>query len=146
MVANLTVCPNSGDRRSVSTATREKPLFHDDLAIITSTRAILGGTTYAIANVTSVRYQAQAATWVFVLIGFLLALIGAFLFNVSATHSIIITLVGLAGSVTALAMRKTKHWVVIGTAGSERRAVFSHNQYWTTNVVEALNQAIIDRG
>jgi len=131
----------------VSIPAREKPLFNDDQAIITSTRAILGGTTYAVANITSVRYHEQPGPLGLVVFALFVALGGVMVADkYAAATGLGLVVGGLALALIAFAVRKSKHWVLVGTAGAETRAVFSYNKFWTTNVVEALNQAIIDRG
>ncbi|HEY3254678.1 MAG TPA: DUF6232 family protein [Polyangiaceae bacterium] len=115
------------------------------MVTVTSTRAIVGGTTYAVANITSVRQVEEPGHIGFVLF-VCVALIGALLADTFTVPGLVLALGGLVVAVIALMLRKTRHWVLIGTAGAETRAVFSHDKFWTTNVVEALNQAIINRG
>lgn len=127
-------------------ASREKPLFHDEAATVTPTRAILGGTTYAVANITSVRHQEQPGAMGLTLFGLSLAIVGLMLLDAYMGPAIGLVAFGLAVGTTGVMIRKPKHWVLVGTAGAETRAVFSYDKHWTTKVVEALNQAIIDRG
>jgi hypothetical protein len=130
----------------VTPANREKPLFHDESATVTPTRAILGGTTYAVANITSVRHQEQPGEMGLTLFGLCVAIVGLLLLDAYMSPAIGLVAFGLVVVVIGVKIRKPKHWVLVCTAGAETRAVFSYDKHWTTKVVEALNQAIIDRG
>lgn len=55
-------------------------------------------------------------------------------------------LVGLAMVLLYLFVLKHRYWVVIGTAGAERPAIWSYDLSWTARVVAAVNEAMIDRG
>lgn len=123
-------------------------LFDDGLVTVTRTRAILDGTTYAMANITSVTMLVQPRWTALLVVGLAFAAAGAIvLAKVAEGGSAGAFLLGL-GALLALVywLRKPKYWVRIGTAGAEVDAVYSHDPEWTTRVVEAINEAIISRG
>jgi hypothetical protein len=148
----LTVCAIFGDaarktrERDVNTGKREQEIYKDEIVTVTTTRAILGGTTYAVANITSVRQLQEPGALGVVMLGLALAVVGGALLDFLGSTAVALALGGVAIAIGGLIVRKPRHWVLVGTAGAESRAIFSYDKSWTTSVVEALNQAIIDRG
>lgn len=115
---------------------------------ITTSRAVIGGTTYAVKNITSVGMRiipAQRAGGVLVaLLGVLLAVMS----GVSAADGMTFNPVVLAGVAIALAggalaaVQKPRYAVRITTAGGEQDALVSRDSSWILRVSDALNDAI----
>jgi len=134
-------------RRYWGNAVNETVIYQDNLVTVTTTRAVLQGTTYAMANITSVRELVQPSSAgclaaVAAVVG-LLAL--AALRSDVAIGLLVLSLAAILGGV-AWAGRHPIHWVSIGTAGAETRAISSPDKEWVRKVVEAINTAIIARG
>jgi hypothetical protein len=125
----------------------ESVVYQDRLVTITTARAVISGTTYAMANITSVRqFTEPADNGALFGLGGIAALIGLILlFNGSYGFGGFIFLIG-AGLIALGASQKPKHWVRIGTAGAESNAIWSHDAGWTQTVVGAMTNAIVARG
>lgn len=132
-------------------APREQLVFQDDRVTITTTRAILGDVTYAMANITSVRAIRERRTVLLVILGPIVAFLG--LLAVVGEQSprgpsgpAVLMLLGGAALTAAYYWPARKNWVRIGTAGAESDAIWSRDPEWTATVVAAINQAIVNRG
>lgn len=127
----------------------ERVLFQDGAIVtITTARAIMMGTTYAMANITSVRaFEEKPTPGLRALIG-LAFFMGGALATMSGGGAFGwgLMLIGAGLGVWWYLTKKSKHWVRIGTAGAENNAVCSHDRQWTNRVVTAVNDAIIARG
>lgn len=133
---------------SVGQQQGERVLFQDgSIVTITTARAVLLGTTYAMANITSVRaFEQKAEVGLTTILGLLCFMLGAMMIMGGSASGWILLLGGAALGAWAYSQRKSKHWVRIGTAGAEANAVCSLDKAWTDRVVAALNDAIIARG
>lgn len=129
----------------------EQTIFADKRVTITTTRAVLGGTTYAMANITSVRTHDQPRSLALIAIGFLGVALGVSCIAINGLDGPVFG-IGLISTLMGAAMfggyflEKPKHWVRIGTAGAESNAVCSDDPAWTARVVAAMNEAIVRRG
>jgi hypothetical protein len=113
---------------------------------ITSARAILNGTTYALANVTSVRTYKEPRP-----LGLLVLAVGLLVFAVLLVGSspglaAVVTGCGVLAILGWVFLLHPKFWVRIGTAGAETNAIYYRAEADAVSVVEALNEAIIHRG
>lgn len=127
--------------------TAETVLLQDGAVTVSNTRVIVQPhTTYAMANITSVREFVDPKPVGVLLCGFLLLCSGFACVQVAEMGAgWVVTLMGAALVVWFLVM-KPKHWVRIGTAGAEANALWSHDAQWIRRVVEAINSAMIARG
>ncbi len=118
----------------------EKTFFEYEDVKVTNSRFISGGQTYAMNNVTSVKTQIQKPSrW----IGILLLLLGALLaINASAAMGLILVF----GSGIFLYLQKTTYHVMLSTSGGETSALKTYQIEYVTQVVNALNEAIVYRG
>jgi len=115
--------------------------------LITSSRAVLRGTTYALANLTSVRVYIEPRPMNWLLLGILLMALGLMCFVV--LECTIIGWIGTLGGfglILAYLCTPVKHWVRIGTAGAETNAVWYPRPEEAQTVSGALSQAIVSRG
>jgi hypothetical protein len=134
-------------RPAASGPMSEAVLFQDALVTVSNARMIVRQkTTYAMANITSVREFVEPKPIGVLLCGFLLLVSGfACARQADIPGGWVVCLLGLTMVVWFLVM-KPKHWVRIATSGSEVNAVWSTNPQWTKRVVEAINAAMIARG
>lgn len=125
----------------------EETLYEDASCKVTTTRAIIGGTTYALANITSVKAEVDPAKRG---LGIALAVIGglavAFGFGPMGNEGIAVGVVLLVAGITAVALAKASYHVTIGTAGGEVHALTSRDKLVVQRVTAALNEAIVKRG
>lgn len=126
--------------------TQETPFFCNNSVTITNARAIIQGTTYALANITSVRSLTVKKPMFPLLLGILCLLIGfALSRDVNGGCGGMILLVGVVVTIFYF-VSKDQHYVRIGTAGGEVDALHSSNPAYINQIVTALNNAIIHRG
>lgn len=126
----------------------EHVLFQDGSVVtITTARAVLLGTTYAMANITSVRaFEEKVEIGLAAILGLCGFMLGAIIIMNDSGFGWVLLLAGAAFGAWAYSKRKSKHWVRIATSGAEANAVCSLDKAWTDRVVQALNDAIIARG
>lgn len=124
---------------------REKVYYSDGAITITSTRAVLGGKTYAMANVTSVSLaeNQEGAGCGCALLG-----VGA-LFALGGLSSADTAGIGVLGIVIVVVgflwMNSSTYVVRIGSASGEANALQHRSREYIQAIVDAVNQAIIDR-
>jgi len=128
-------------------AVNETVIYKDTLVTVTTARAVIQDTTYAMANITSVRHFEQPANiGCLVAIGGVIGVVGVLSLRADTTVGILVLLLaGIVGGAAWIGRHPT-HWVRIGTAGAEADAISSHDREWTRRVVEAINTAIVSRG
>lgn len=120
---------------------------------ISSTRAVFGNKTYALATVTSVegrRLDPERSSPYYVVLGGVLACaLSARLFMDTKGAGLVCLLVGFVliatGAVWASRIGPT-YAVIVCTAARERRVFASTREGEISAIVAAINQAIIDRG
>jgi hypothetical protein len=122
----------------------EKVYYSDGAITVTSTRAVLGTKTYAMANVTSValaeNQELPGCGCMLVVVGLLL---GFMLFN---RDSVGIGVIGLVVVALGVVLIQQKKYVVrVGSASGEADALESKNREYVQKIVHAVNQAIVDR-
>jgi hypothetical protein len=133
------------------TMNQERTFYADNNVLITNTRAVLFGSTFALANITSVRSWKSNKSPLSLVMGILLIVTGIALAILTAVIS---GSVGCGGSMVLLGaplvgvyfLQNDWYYVKIGTAGGEVDAVMSKNATYVNALVEALNNGIIHRG
>jgi hypothetical protein len=123
---------------------KEKVYYSDGAITVTSSRAVLGPKTYAMANITSVSLQANMPG---AGCGLVLLLVGLFLmiFLLSAATAPI-GLIGLLMLIGGVAAMKQKTWAVkIGSASGEANALVNKDRAYIEAIVAAVNQAVTRR-
>lgn len=123
----------------------ETPFFSDDRVVITSARAVIAGTTYALANITSVRSWTVKRSALPLLLGILCLLSGIAIATSQGGCGGAVILVGVVLTLFYF-LAKDRHYVRIGTAGGEVDALQSTDPAYVHQIVTALNNAIIHRG
>ncbi len=125
----------------------EKVLFQSGVVLITNYRALIGPTTYPVANITSVSTFEEKNIWR-LLIGALIFVWGAgiIMYDAAKGMGFFIFLAGIGLMLWHILKPEIKYWMRIGTSGTEFNTVSSTNKEWTKEAVKALNDAIIARG
>ena len=131
----------------------EQTFFSSENVTVTQARFIVGGQTYAMQGVTSVRRSLVQPSkfWpiITLLLGVIAVLVSFALFSNSIGAGIVFLLIGagfIAGGVFWLRSLKATHFVILNSASGESRALWSKNEPYIAQVVDALNNAIIARG
>jgi hypothetical protein len=124
--------------------TTEKTYYSDGAITVTSTRAVLEGKTYAMANITTVSLteNQQGAGCGCALLGF-----GALCtLGLASAETLIIGVIGVLIVVAGLFLMSQKSYIVcIGSASGETNALQHPSREYIQTIVDAVNQAIIDR-
>lgn len=122
----------------------EKQYYEHGQVKVTNARFIVQTQTYAVSGITSVRFDQNIPSWAPPV---LLLLAGLFVVRQMAGSSATIWhwLFAVAPGTMWFLLRKPTYSVTLSTAAGESRALTSKNREFIRAVVEALNQAIIDR-
>jgi len=122
--------------------TEETSFYNGNGVTVTNTRVVVPSQTYAMSNVTSVRFaEIKPNRWFpvgAILLGFILAAGG----KGSIWHFLVLMLPGIIW----LALQKTMFAVALSTAAAESRVLRSRDRAFIESVVEAINKAIVSRG
>ena len=108
---------------------------------ITNSRAIIGGKTYAMANITSVSMGVISPNYIPAAVAGVVGLL--MLANSDARLFGVLVLV-VAGVLFYLAKRR--YTVNIGSASGESHALVDKDQAHIQEIVDAMNKAIVERG
>jgi len=127
---------------------KEVMFYSDDRGVrITNARAIIGSTTYAMANITSVALgtlpaKRAGAVWL-ISIGVITIIVGL------VAQAWFIDILGLAllGLGIWLAIiAKPRYYVRLGSSSGEVQALVSTEQKYIQSIVNAMNEAFVKRG
>jgi hypothetical protein len=115
---------------------------------ITSSRAVMGGTTYPLANISSVGVGEKPVNRSMGVIAIVLAL-AAIACGLSGSENagigwVVAVILIMAGVYSFV--QKPDYFVKVGSAGGEQRALVSKDRAYIEKIVAALNEAIIKRG
>lgn len=128
----------------------EEIVIHEDAEVkITNLRAVLGGKTYSIANITSVGAKEESPSGCvpagLIIFGLFLLFIG--MSDLRSNLGYLITGVVLSG-LGFLAARSAKPDFIlqIATAAGEVKALSSKDKAYIQKITDALNDAIIKKG
>lgn len=117
----------------------EKTFLSTQGATVTNTRVIVPGKTYAMAGITSVRSTVVPAKrgWAIftALVGLICLPTGAYGFG------ILLLVIGIAWAVSL----KDRHAVALSSASGEVHAVVSKDAGYISQIVQAVNEAIVYR-
>ena len=125
----------------------ERVFYQDANITITNVRAIMFGTTYALANVTSVKMFVEPRPTAPLILGICLIPLGSIAVTTTFWQILgYIAFIGAAVFLVAWWGTPPKYWVRVGTASGESNAGSFPQPAQTQRVVGALNQAIVHRG
>jgi hypothetical protein len=127
----------------------EERIYFDNVVAVTTTRVIIGGTTYALRNITSVKMTNTPPR-----IGWplLLLILGLFFLGLSVlfqrnegTPIIAYIFLGawIAGAILWMVMTKNHFHVNLSSAAGETHALTSRNRAYIERVVLSINEAIV---
>lgn len=133
----------------------ERTYYSQGGVTITSTRAVVGATTYAMANITSVSMgvvpPSRGGGIALAILGIIvLVCSGGISFEPSL--STVVTVGGLVGvgllvlGIILAVRAKAQYVVKIGSASGESNLLSSPNQRYIRAIVDAMSNAIVDRG
>jgi hypothetical protein len=139
--------PKSFLNKEAGKSATEKAYYSDGEVSITRARFIVGSQTYVIGSITSVGFYQKNPDRTFpgsfAVCGFLF-LLGGVLFQNFFTP--IIGMFQLLIAAFVWSNDKTEYTVLLTTAGGEIKALTSQDAGYISTIVDALNEAIVDRG
>jgi hypothetical protein len=129
---------------------KEEKIYFDNVVAVTTTRVIVGGTTYALRNITSVRmtYTPPRVLGAILLLvfGLIILLTGVFSIHTNAPAPIGVYLIGgamVVGAILMMVTAKTSYHVNLSSAAGEVHALTSKNRAYIEKVVVSINDAIV---
>jgi hypothetical protein len=128
----------------------EVSYYQDGAVSVTNARAVLGGKTYAMANITSVSMAEKPANRtpgiIIAVVGLVMAAcLGAAGGDSNATGLLFgVVIIGVGVAIAVLA--KPSYIVKIGSASGEGDGLVSEDREQIQKIVSAMNEAIIKRG
>lgn len=128
---------------------KESTFYSDDRGVrITNARAVMpDGTTYSMANITSVRTGVEHANRKpGLVVGMLGLLVLGICAGLESTGGIIVGVVVLGIGIAIAMMAKATYSVQIATAAGEKQLVTSKDNEYIKKVVGAMNEAFVKRG
>jgi len=148
-------CPRCGEPQqrpvppSLPVQPKEETIYSDNAVAVTNTRVIIGGTTYALRNITSVEmaFTPPRIGWpiLFLLFG-LFILLAAFMSlngNTPARVGVyILSGAMIGGAFLWVCSAKTMYHVGLSSASGEIHALTSKNKAYIERVVLSINEAI----
>lgn len=137
-------------------STTETELFRFGGDVVTTQRAVLSGTTYAVRQINSVRTETvppnrRAALLllgiggVFLLSGVMLAT-DVSLFASSTLVALAIGAACVATGIWLLKRAKATHYVLLSTSSGEVKSIYSHDAALIQRCVAAISDAIVRQG
>jgi|SRR5215207_3843386 len=128
----------------------EKVIYEQGDIRITNLRAIFGAKTYAISNIMSVTKKERTNLSAFLPVAIIvlgIAFISFAFFNeVINWIAIGFGVLMVVGGYFVAMLLKTEYFVEIGSASGEEQAYHSKSIVKVTDIVRAINQAIIEQG
>lgn len=119
----------------------ETVFFQDAGVTVTNSRFMVNGQMHAMANITSVRRYVQQPNRLWPI---LMLLVGFFM--MASKDSLVMGLIVLAIAAAWLFLQKSVHSVMLSTAAGESQALSDTDSARITNIIDALNNAIVHRG
>lgn len=126
----------------------ETVIYQNDMVKITNLRAVLDGKTYAISNITSVSSKRiepnRIMEFIFLFAG--LGLVVAFVTNMSNWQNLLYGVICLGLVYFFNKISKPTYTAIISMTNGENTALRSPDEVVIKQVVEALNNAIVQKG
>jgi hypothetical protein len=125
----------------------EKTFYSDETGVrVTSARLIIENTTYAMANVASVRSAVEDPNRLGPVILIALGVLGVAAEISDRGAALVFGIVLLGGGIAWLVTQKPTYHVRISSSSGEADALSSRRKDYIDRVVQAINEAIIGRG
>ncbi len=130
---------------------QEKRIYFDNVIAVTTTRVIVGGTTYALRNITSVSMTFTPprvfGLVLLLFVGIIIFFIGEFLSYGGNSPTGIIAFVAAAiivcGTIFEMCRAKSTYHVCLASAAGEVHALSSKNRAYIEQIVVSINEAIV---
>lgn len=127
----------------------EATIYRDGDVLVTSTRAVLGGTTYAMSNITAVSLQSKYANrgpGVAILgLGIVAGLCVSNIYENIGNGVVVFILCALIAGAQMLSQHD-QYFITLTTASGETKALQSTAREDIQEIVDAITEAIIRRG
>lgn len=131
--------------------TQEQRIYFDNVVAVTTTRVIIGGTTYALRNITSVKMTFTPprvfGAILLLFVGIIIFFIGEFLSYGGSSPTAIIAYVAagiiVCGTIFGMSRAKSTYHVCLASAAGEIHALTSKNRAYIEKVVVSINDAIV---
>lgn len=151
-----TTCPHCGAPQQptvpppLPVQPQEQKIYFDNFVAVTTTRVIVGATTYALRNLTSVRMTytpPKILSGILLLVFGLLLVLGGFVSIHSESPAPIgVYIIGgamVVGGILLMVTAKTSYHVNLSSAAGEIHALTSKNRAYIEKVVVSINDAIV---
>lgn len=126
----------------------EMTIYEEGGVKITTARAVLGGKTYAMSNITSVSMSSEVESAGCITFGLIIGGAAVIIWGVAVGEWLMagIGLVMAVGGFYLNRGEKTKYTVRIGSSSGEADALTSYDQAEIQKIIDAMNDAIVRRG
>jgi uncharacterized membrane protein len=125
----------------------ETKIFEAPGVLITNARCVLANTTYATANISSVRIGLKDDSFPLILLGVVLVIAAIIAFANGSDGIVLgIVLVVISAALFYAATKAKTYYVVMHTNSGEIRAISSKYYNFIQEIVDGINNAIIHRG
>ena len=121
----------------------EENFFDQDGISVTDKRVVIGGQTYALSAISSVRFiEEQPSRKVPIILG----IVGMAMWGLNSAALTIFGLFLVGGAVAKFIYQKPTYSVGLVTTSGDSRAISSKEKGYISKIVNAINEAIIARG
>ncbi len=146
--------PTSHPDATIGPSLHERVILEDETVKVTNARAVIGGKTYAVANITSVQVKQdeiklEASAVTLLIVGLVVVMGGAALGNVDSMPALVAVILGLVicGFGIAAARKQLPFFsLTLTTSGAEVQVFRTQDAEYMGRVTKALNDAIVSRG
>jgi hypothetical protein len=124
----------------------EETVYNDSNVNVTTARVVIGGTTYALRNITSVKMQLSPAKQGCAIVTLIFGIMGVMVGRVSYSDSPAMLIFGCGLVVCAILwLRSNKPvWhLIFASASGETQALTSKNKEYIERIVASINEAIV---
>jgi hypothetical protein len=130
--------------------TKEETIYSDNAVVVTNMRIIIGGATYALRNITSVKMLFTPPRLIkpilLLIVGLMILLAAFFPINENApapASAYVIAGMMIVGAILWMCSAKTKFHVGLSSASGEIHALTSINKAYIERIVLSINEAIV---
>ena len=124
----------------------EKTFYQDPTVMVTNSRCIVAGQTYAMSGITSVRpfteVPSKGGPILLMIVGAVFVMAGL---AQSAAFGVLMGIGLIVASVLWLRSKKDIYHVVVHSSSGESRLIHSTDRAYITSIISALNEAIVFR-
>ena len=131
----------------------EQQFYSSGGILVTNSRFVVPGQTYAMQGVTSIRneveHPSKKSSVITIAIGLLVTLFSFGVFSSSVEGGIIMLIIGLAliaGGILWWRALKPTWYVILSSASGEARTLGDKDDEKVSQIIRALNDAIVSRG